>query len=53
MKGLSTLTEIMTRGKIYAISKSIIKQGVWIIIFASGDQANVDEETFKKLDISI
>lgn len=50
-RGLSTLTEILVRGSIFAVSKSTIRSDTWIVIFSLGDQANIDEETFKKLEI--
>jgi hypothetical protein len=49
MKGLSTLTEILTRGKIVEISPSTVKPGVFIVTFELGDQANIDAETYAKL----
>ena len=49
MKSLSTLTEILTRGEIYAISPSIIKKNVYICIFKDGSQCNLDTETYLKL----
>jgi hypothetical protein len=49
VKGLSTLTEVLSRGKIHEISPSTLKSGVFIIIFALGDQANIDVETYYKL----
>jgi hypothetical protein len=49
VKGLSTLTEVLSRGKIHEISPSTLKSGVFIVIFALGDQANIDVETYYKL----
>lgn len=51
VKGLSTLTEVLSRGNIFEISPSTLKSGVFIVIFALGDQANIDAETFNKLNI--
>lgn len=49
MKGLSTLTEILTRGKIVEISPSTLRSGVFIVTFIFGDQANIDTETYLKI----
>lgn len=49
MKGLSTLTEILMRGKIFEISPSILRNNTFIVIFADGSQANMDGETYYKL----
>lgn len=53
MRGLSTLTEVLLRGKIYEISESILRPGVKIVIFTDGTQCNIDQETFEKLEISV
>lgn len=50
-RGLSTLTEILTRGKIWKIFPSILREDTWIVIFLLGDQANIDGETLKQLNI--
>jgi hypothetical protein len=49
IKGLSTLTEVLNRGKIFEISPSTLKNGVFVVIFELGDQANIDGETYYKL----
>lgn len=49
MKGLSTLTEVLTRGRILEISPSTLRSNVFITIFADGTQANIDTETYYKL----
>lgn len=49
MKGLSTLVEVLTRGKIVEISPSILRNNRFIVIFADGSQANIDGETYAKL----
>jgi hypothetical protein len=48
-KGLSTLEEVLQRGKIYEIHNSVVKTDRKIIIFADGSQANINFETFKQL----
>lgn len=49
IKGLSTLTEILSRGKIQEIAPSTLRSGVFVVIFVLGDQANIDAETYYKL----
>lgn len=49
MRGLSTLTEVLTRGKIVEISPSTLRSGIYIVTFVFGDQANIDGETYAKL----
>jgi hypothetical protein len=49
MKGLSTLTEVLLRGKIIDISESTIRKNVYICTFYDGTQANVNEEVYKQL----
>lgn len=49
MKGLSTLTEVLTRGKIVEISPSTLKSGVFIVTFWDGTQANIDAETYLQI----
>lgn len=49
-KGLSTLTEVLLRGKILSIERSIIRENVYICTFFDGTQSNIDEETYKKLN---
>lgn len=51
MRGLSTLTEVLNRGEIIELSPSNIKPGVWIVTFKLGDQANINEEVYKQLNI--
>lgn len=48
-KGLSTLTEIIARGNIYQVVPSVLREDTFIVIFAMGDQANIDRETYQKL----
>lgn len=48
-KGLSTLTEVLSRGKIYEICDSILRDDTFIVIFVDGTQANIDGETLEKL----
>ena len=50
-RGLSTLTEILVRGKIWKIFPSSLRSDTFIIIFELGDQANIDGETLKQLNI--
>jgi len=49
MKGLSTLTEVVSRGKIYEISLSSLRENVYICIFRDGSQCNFDTEVYYKL----
>lgn len=51
MKGISTLLEVVNRGKILDISRSVIRYNVFIVIFADGSQANIDLDTKKQLTI--
>lgn len=46
---LSTITEIYARGAIHEIHPSVIRSGVFIVLFKMGDQANIDTETYYKL----
>lgn len=48
-KGLSTLTEILMRGKIYEISPSSLRKNIFLVTFVTGDQANIDVETYLKI----
>lgn len=49
MNSLSTLTEVISRGKIFEIQPSVLRSNIFIVIFAMGDQANIDSETYYKL----
>lgn len=53
MRGLSTLTEILTRGEIFEVSPSTLRTNTFIVIFADGSQSNIDEETYYKLNYSL
>jgi hypothetical protein len=48
MRGLSTLTEILTRGEIFEVSPSILRKDVYICIFKDGTQANIDIDVYKQ-----
>ena len=48
-RGLSTLTEVLSRGRILNIQPSVLRINTFIVIFALGDQANIDGETYYKL----
>lgn len=52
MKGLSTLVEVLNRGRMLNISPSTLRDNVYIIIFDDGSQANIDGETYSKLNIN-
>jgi len=51
MRNLSTLTEVLLRGKILESTKSRIRSNTVILQFQDGSQANVDLETFNKLKL--
>ncbi len=56
MNSLSTLEEIIKRKNhpdfpgIHSIEDSVIREGVKIVVFNSGDQANIDSEVYNKLE---
>ena len=48
-KGISTYEEVLLRGDILEISKSNLRDNVFIVIFADGTQANITSETYYKI----
>lgn len=53
MRNLSTLVEILSRGKIIEIIPSTIRENTYICTFFDGTQANINEETFNKLNYKL
>jgi hypothetical protein len=49
MNNLSTLSEVVARGQIFQICPSSLRNNTFIVIFALGDQCNIDTETYYKL----
>ncbi len=50
MNNLITLEELDKRGEILEITPSTIREDTWIVIFRDGSQANINEETYNKLE---
>jgi hypothetical protein len=49
-RGISTMIEIMTRGKVLRIEESVLRPSIFIVTFVDGTQANINEETYNKLN---